>query len=313
MDCADATVRCHNSRLSFFANWCTDNGIENINNLGGRDIYKYKLWRQDGINKVILKGQIDTLRVFLRFCVSIDAVHPELPDKVQSPTLGGETGRRSDIVNSKKANQILEYLAKYEYCSLRHVFAQLAWATEMRVGAIHALDVDDYSPKDRSLEVIHRAETDTPIKNQKKGERYVPLDSETVDLIDDWIENQRPNNEDEYGRDPLLTTKFGRVHLETLRKYSYQVTRPCVYSSCPHEKSPETCEAMNHDTGHKCPSSTAPHSWRRGHITHLLREDTPKTVVSDRVNTSPDVIDKHYDQMTEEEKMEQRRGYLDNI
>jgi hypothetical protein len=36
-------------------------------------------------------------------------------------------------------------------------------------------------------------------------------------------------------------------------------------------------------------------------------------VVSDRANVTSDVIDQHYDQRSQREKMEQRRGYLDDI
>jgi hypothetical protein len=48
-------------------------------------------------------------------------------------------------------------------------------------------------------------------------------------------------------------------------------------------------------------------------LTHLLRNDVPKAVVSDRGDVSSDVLDDHYNQMTEEEKMEQRRGYLEGL
>jgi hypothetical protein len=62
-----------------------------------------------------------------------------------------------------------------------------------------------------------------------------------------------------------------------------------------------------------CPSSLSPHPFRRGIITHQLKEDVPETAVGGRANVSQDILEKHYDQRTKREKMEQRRQYLDNI
>ncbi|WP_343123197.1 hypothetical protein [Halostagnicola sp. A56] len=39
----------------------------------------------------------------------------------------------------------------------------------------------------------------------------------------------------------------------------------------------------------------------------------PEKMVSDRADVSEDVLEKHYDKRSAEEKMEQRRDYLNNI
>ena len=91
------TLQSHEYRLNHFVRWCNEVAeIENVNNLTGRDLHRYKLWRQeDGdLNQVSLKSQMDTLRVFLRFCASIDAVEPDLHSKVMSPTLSDGIGQR---------------------------------------------------------------------------------------------------------------------------------------------------------------------------------------------------------------------------
>ena len=75
----------------------------------------------------------------------------------------------------------------------------------------------------------------------------------------------------------------------------------------------ETCDYAPSDEASKCPSSVSPHPFRRGAITHYLANDVPETAVSQRANVSPDVLEQHYDQRTSKEKMEQRRGYLQNI
>jgi len=57
----------------------------------------------------------------------------------------------------------------------------------------------------------------------------------------------------------------------------------------------------------------SPHAILRGSITHSLNSEMPDQVVSDRANVSQRVIEQHYDRRTEQEKMEQRRKYLDNL
>ena len=63
----------------------------------------------------------------------------------------------------------------------------------------------------------------------------------------------------------------------------------------------------------KCPEAVSPHAIRRGSIMHYLAKDVPTEVVSDRMNVSRDVLDQHYDKRSEEGKLEQRRGYLENV
>jgi len=70
---------------------------------------------------------------------------------------------------------------------------------------------------------------------------------------------------------------------------------------------------MGRDKASLCPSSVSPHAIRRGSITYHLTEDVPEKMVGDRMNVSLDVLEKHYDRRTEEEKASQRRDYLGNI
>ena len=218
------------------------------------------------------------------------------------------------MLDKDRATEVLAYLEKYHYATIEHVAFSLMWHTMMRIGGVHALDVDDYHPDEQYIEVRHRPEAGTPIKNKDDGERLVALSEQMCALLDDWLADQRPAVTDDYGRKPLLASTQGRITKSTLRDYVYRWTRPCVYGQgCPHDRNPDTCEALNHGSSSQCPSSVSPHAIRRGSITHSLNNDVPDKVVSDRANVSPEVIDQHYDRRTEREKMEQRRGYLDNM
>jgi integrase len=185
----------------------------------------------------------------------------------------------------------------------------------MRRGAARALDLQDYDRDDRYLNVVHRPESDTPLKNGATGERLVALSDTICTLLNDWIDDQRPETTDEYGRKPLLATSHGRIHVTTIQQYAYMASRPCTYGApCPHDQDPADCDAANERyEASKCPSSVSPHAIRRGSITHWLRSDVPKPAISGRADVSADVLDTHYDERSKHEKMEQRRAFLDNI
>ncbi|WP_336021515.1 tyrosine-type recombinase/integrase [Halobellus salinisoli] len=313
---ASTTLSSHRSRLEFFTEWCDEQDIENLNELTGRKLHEFRLWRRNtgDLAPPSEKSQMDTLRVFVRWLGTIDGVDPELYLKVRSPSVNPEDEAKDVMLESDAAEQILQYLQKYEYASIQHVTVSLLWHTMMRRGAAHALDVEDYNPEEQYLEVVNRPDTGTRLKNGNRGERLIALSGDQCLLLDDWIRNKRPDVTDEYGRRPLLATSYGRIALSTIQKYVYRATRPCCRGdACPHSRDPEDCEAMVSDRASTCPSSVGPHAIRRGSITNHLNSDIPETAVGDRANVSSDVLEKHYDRRNKKEKMEQRRKYLDNI
>lgn len=95
-DASEATLDAHEYRLGHFIRWCNEKDINNLNALSGRDLHRYKLWRkEDGdLNQVSVKTQMDTLRVFTRFCESIDPhmleIEHEYEDEVSGQTLQTE-------------------------------------------------------------------------------------------------------------------------------------------------------------------------------------------------------------------------------
>jgi len=315
---ADSTLQAHEYRLNHFVRWCNEVAeIENTNNLTGRDLHRYKLWRQeDGeLNKVSLKSQMDTLRVFVRFCETVDAVPTDLHSKIISPTLSDGTGQRDVKLDSDEAEALLDYLGRFEYASFSHVLVLLLWRTGMRMGSVRSLDLRDFDADGERLSIRHRPDTDTPLKNKRQGERLVALNPAVCTVIEDYIEVNRHDVTDEYGRDPLLTTENGRPSKNTVRDTIYKWTRPCQYrGECPHSRDMDDCEALSVRWGaSKCPSSMSPHAIRRGSITHHLTEDVPEQVVSDRMNVSQRVLEEHYDRRSEEVKVEQRRDYLEGV
>lgn len=70
------------------------------------------------------------------------------------------------------------------------------------------------------------------------------------------------------------------------------------------------CEATNNRQASKCESSFSPHPLRRWSIEYQLDEGISKEILSDRVDGSVPVLDKHYDRRTEERKRRRRLNVL---
>ena len=316
-DCEEATVKGHRLRLGFFVDWCEGRGIDNLNDLTARDLHEFQVWRREDLNVVSERTQMSTLRVFVQWCETIDAVTDGLFTKIKVPTVPTGQGARDTVLHVDRAEEILGHLAKYEYATVEHVCWLVLTETGMRMGGVHALDVDDYRPDADPpyLDIVHRPETDTPIKNGVSGERPVAISTEVCEVIDDYLRLQRPDVTDDHGREPLLATAQGRAAKSTIRKYVYRWSRPCeVSGECPHDRDVSECEAVvDDDQVAKCPSSVTPHPIRRGYITHLLKSGAPVEVVSDRCNVTPSIIDEHYDVRSAEDKMRQRRQVLDEL
>ncbi|QGA82758.1 XerD/XerC family integrase [Halomicrobium sp. LC1Hm] len=184
----------------------------------------------------------------------------------------------------------------------------------MRIGGAHSLDLSDYYPQKQQLELVHRPDEDTTLKLGSNGERIVALSEQTCAVLDDWIRVNRPDVEDEYGRNPLFTTVHGRAAKSTLREHVYKITQPCHRTGeCPHGRSLASCEDKGLTASAGCPSSVSPHAIRTDRITSLLDRGAPKEVVSGRTGVSEDVLSDYYDVRDPASKAELRRDHLDKI
>ncbi|WP_345784788.1 tyrosine-type recombinase/integrase [Natronococcus wangiae] len=300
-------------RLEQFLAFCSDHEIDDMSRLTGRDIHRFRVWASQDIETVTLRGYLQTFRVFLEFCAAIDAVEPGMRERVQIPEVEPEDEARNEHLASDRAEPILEHLERFAYASREHIVTALLWHTGIRLGTLRAFDVGDFDRDAQCLDVRHRPEAGTPLKNKKAAERSIAIGSHYCDVIADYIEHNRENVTDDHGRRPLITSSRGRLSEGSIRETIYRVTQPCEIGECPHDADPTTCEYRQHSQRAGCPSSRSPHGIRRGSITHHLRTGSPQEVVSDRANVSGDILDQHYDERTEREKMEIRREFLEGV
>lgn len=313
---ADSSLEAHRRRLNLFCQWCEEEGIDSLAELDPRDLHEFRVWRQQGVRKdsispETLRTALLTLRVYLRFAVSIDAADPELHERLILPPEAKRS--REEMLDTDHAEALLDYLAKYEYASAVHVIIRVLWESGIRAGTLRSLDADDWLPEKQALRIEHQPDEGTPLKNADAAERLVAISQRTCEVLKDYLEENHPRTTDEHGRIPLLGTSHGRRSRQSIRANAYYWTCPCrINRECPHGKAPESCEHNDWESAAGCPSSVSTHPIRRGSITHHLREGTPVAVVSERMDVSAGVIDAHYSQLTDEEAMERRREYLPN-
>jgi len=314
----ESTMRNMRTRLRFFREWCEEREIDNLNDLTGRKLADFVAWRRGDIKDVTLQKQLTTIRVALRHWANIEAVPDGLDEKLHAPELPDGADSREVALSADRAEEILQYLREHHYASRDHAIMVILWRTAIRRGALRSLDVDDLRPDDNALVLRHRIDEGTKLKNGENGERWVYLGPVYYQVIEDYLDNpDRYDVTDDHGREPLITTPYGRPSGNTIYKIVNRLTHPCLIGGCPHGRDPDnpsTCDAIGTD-GYpsKCPSSRSPHGVRRGSITHHLNSDVSPETVSERCDVSLEVLYNHYDVRTDREKMAVRKRKLEEF
>ncbi|WP_245705830.1 site-specific integrase [Halobellus clavatus] len=232
-DLSEATIKTHGYRIEAFVDWLEDQGISSMAEVDGLTVHNYRVHRreEDGLKKVSLQGQISTVRQFLRVLASVNAADADVAEKVLLPTVRKGEDVNEERLGTGRAQKALEYLEQYQYASRAHVELLLIWRLSARRGGVRSLDLGSFvdSGDTPVLEFRHRPETGTPLKNGKWSERDCAIKNESlVQTLRDYIDGPREDVLDDHDRAPLLTTKYGRVSLGTIKQDMYRVTRPCI-------------------------------------------------------------------------------------
>lgn len=320
-DSTTASVETYHGRLKLFVEWCDGVGIASVGDLYPYDINDYFDLRSGEAESTTVENEMYTLRKFCEFLETMGSVD-DLSEKVPIPNVPEDERASDEKIPTDEALAAIRYHRENPetFGTRAHVLLELAWFTGARQGGLRVLDVRDVYQTENCVEFRHRPETDTPLKNKYYGERTVGVLEETMDAVAAFIRKHRYDIHDENGRQPLFASRYGRPTGNTFRVWSYLATLPCSYGSCPHGKSPETCEWTERNHASKCPSSRSPHPIRTGSVTWQLNSGVPIQDVSDRVNAEPKTIAAHYDKPDEEElwrrrreQMEHRRANLTNL
>lgn len=187
---AQKTVQGQSTPVKRFANWC-DNHNKSIHQLNGFDLQDfYDHLKEDGYKKVTLQNYMTAVRQFLRYLERLDVAPAGIADKVHLPSLQKGDRRRDEEIEPERVRETVQHLERFRYASRDHVILLILWRTGIRNGSLHSLDLQDFTELEDNgyvLQLRHRPDTDTPLKNGEDGERPVNLKQGTTQAIQAYI------------------------------------------------------------------------------------------------------------------------------
>ncbi|SEW00689.1 tyrosine-type recombinase/integrase [Halobacterium jilantaiense] len=301
-------------KLNYLQTYLTEEArVESTEDLTSEDVERYEKWRkyeslsrEDPLSDATLRDDLYLFREFIRYLVEHRMAPARFEKSVEIPEVDYAEGEGVDEkrLDPEIANAALEYLRKYEYADVEHVSMELLCQSGPRRGGLVGRDVPHFDYEERVLKF--ETTQATPLKNDESSEREITLYGDVPEIIQDYLENQRPPETDDAGREPLLTKGNGRMSASTLQKIAYKWTRPCMVGlDCPHDRDPQECEAaQTNNAAFKCPSSRAPHHIRTGYITDQKNRGVSAEGIEQRCDVSPRVQDLHYDLPNDTEERE---------
>jgi site-specific recombinase XerD len=293
--------------------------IESTEDLTTEHVKGYHDWRKneslsrdEPLADTTLSDDMYLFREFIRYLIEKRLAPVRFEKSVEIPEVNYAEGEGVDEkkLDPELAAAALDYLRKYKYADPEHVSMELMCHSGSRKSGLIGRDVSDFDYEERVLR--YNSQETTPLKNDNSSEREVKLYNDLPEIIQDYLQDQRPPVTDDDGREPLLTKGDGRMSPSMLQKTAYKWTRPCAVGlDCPHDRDPEDCEAaQKNNAAYKCPSSRAPHHIRSGYITDQKNRGVSGDAVEQRCDVSPRVQKLHYDLP---DQTEERERYEDEF
>jgi integrase len=319
LEAVDSTGQ-YKRKLNYLQTFLEDEvGVETTEELTSEDVERYDDWRKydsltrdEPLSDNTLRDDMYLFREFIRHLIEHRMAPARFENCVEIPKVNYADGEGVDEkkLDPEIAKASLEYLRKYEFAGVEHVSMALMCDSGPRKSDLRGCDVEDFDYEERVLNYEH--DETTQLKNNENSEREITLYGDLPEIIQDYLEDQRPSVTDEEGREPLLTKGDGRIDGSTLKKIAYKWTRPCeIGLECPHDRDPEECEAsQRNNSAYKCPSSRAPHHIRTGYITDQKNRGVSAGGIDQRCDVTPRVQDLHYDLPDD---TEERKRYEDEF
>lgn len=249
-------------------------------------------------------------RAWLKWLHKRNLVSKTLYSLLDKDEVGVTPAARDEAISQEEAAYILSKLRQQRRGSAIHALLELLWNTGLRIGEVRALDLSDFNPEENDLQIRHRPESGTRIKNgnnsdsiSEDGERNTELHPQVVEALQLYIDYNRHDVTDEFRREPLVTTSQGRASRSTLRRWVYEATS-CRWAESQGEEL--HCDGTCDPDSSVCPYSYYPHAIRRGAIVDHLSGGLRLDLASQRFDVSPRTLQTHYDPRSKERRKEDR-------
>lgn len=306
-----STADTYRPRIQGFVDWCEENGIDTMNDIDSEildDFYKYRRTERS-LSESSLESYQKTLKRFIRYCGQKKRwTRRNLYQSVEVPDVSEQKRSRDDELQHSRAKKIVKHLGVYDAYRRPHLTLTLFADTGMRKCTLRSLDLDDYNSDESVLELRHRPDKGTRLKNGYDSERNIIISEYAAEVLEGYVERRRNSVTDEFGRQPLLATNQGRLCDSAIQKYVYRATQPCLLSNnCPSGRELSECEARrSNEKASQCPHSLSPHPIRRGYITQMKRNGHTPGEIRHRCDVSEGVVDAHYDARDKTERAKQQ-------
>jgi integrase len=155
-----ATIRKYESALSTSVDWTDRVDIDDMNDVKGRQLMQFQTWRKQeaDLATVSLNGNLAILQRFLRFCENIDAIPEGLTERVPMPNVPEQEEVNYEVPSDEEVEGIKSYFHQFERASRRHVEFELIAEVGMRLGAVRAMDLEDFDPEEKTIYIRDRPE-----------------------------------------------------------------------------------------------------------------------------------------------------------
>lgn len=295
---------------------------ETTDEITSEDVERYRNWRKfDSLDRQepLADSTLSDDMYLFGDLVGYLSKHRMVPSRfkqlVEPPDLDPGEGVDEKELDPKIANAATSYLKKYHRASIEHVIMEIACQAGPRLSGLYSLDVDDYDDDDENPTLSFEHSEETPLKHDEESNREIKLRGDLPQILDECLEEHRPPETDEFGREPLLTKGNGRMSRSDIKKTVYKWSRPCeIGLECPHDRDPTECEAaQRNNSAYKCPSSRAPHHVRTGFITAKRDAGAHPDSIDQRCDVQERTQDKHYHHPDDEDVRKRAEEDFDTL